>query len=197
MRKRKLKEHRSFPMSDDDLFTAPEVARFCKVDLKTIHNWVDRQQIEHFRTPGRHLRFRRVDVIDFLRRFNYPVPDELQPRKPAVYVLSSDSAFAAALKRTCGAEMALAVFDNVMDFGLRSGHAPPDAIILDATFGEADADDLVGSLRQSPVAASCRVILCSDRQPGSGDFKRAAVDGWVPRASMRDLRSTLEALLGS
>jgi hypothetical protein len=55
MRKKKPKEQMAFPMSDDDLFTAPEVARFCKVDLKTIHNWVDRQQIEHFRTPGRHL----------------------------------------------------------------------------------------------------------------------------------------------
>ena len=42
-----------------DLFTASQIARFCQVDLKTIHNWADRGQIQHFRTPGRHLRFRR------------------------------------------------------------------------------------------------------------------------------------------
>jgi len=40
-----------------ELFTASEVARFCQVDLKTIHNWSDRGEIRHFRTPGRHLRF--------------------------------------------------------------------------------------------------------------------------------------------
>jgi len=51
-----------------ELFTASEVARFCQVDLKTIHNWADRGEIRHFRTPGRHLRFRRVDVLDFLRK---------------------------------------------------------------------------------------------------------------------------------
>ena len=57
-----------------ELFTASEVARFCQVDLKTIHNWADRGEIRHFRTPGRHLRFRRVDVLDFLRKYGYP-PD--------------------------------------------------------------------------------------------------------------------------
>ncbi|HEX2675074.1 MAG TPA: helix-turn-helix domain-containing protein, partial [Polyangiales bacterium] len=56
-----------------ELFTASEVARFCQVDLKTIHNWADRGEIRHFRTPGRHLRFRRVDVLDFLRKYGYPV----------------------------------------------------------------------------------------------------------------------------
>ncbi|MGB5413913.1 MAG: helix-turn-helix domain-containing protein, partial [Polyangiales bacterium] len=39
-----------------DLFTASQIARFCPVDLKTIHNWADRGRIAHFRTPGRHLR---------------------------------------------------------------------------------------------------------------------------------------------
>ena len=39
-----------------ELFTASEVAKFCQVDLKTIHNWADRGEIRHFRTPGRHLR---------------------------------------------------------------------------------------------------------------------------------------------
>ena len=40
-----------------ELFTASDVARFCQVDLKTIHNWADKGEIRHFRTPGRHLRF--------------------------------------------------------------------------------------------------------------------------------------------
>ena len=58
-----------------DLFTASQIARFCQVDLKTIHNWADRGQIRHFRTPGRHLRFRRPHVLDFLRKYGYP-PDK-------------------------------------------------------------------------------------------------------------------------
>ena len=40
-----------------ELFTASEFAHFCQVDLKTIHNWADKGEIRHFRTPGRHLDF--------------------------------------------------------------------------------------------------------------------------------------------
>lgn len=60
------------------LLTASDLATLCEVDLKTIHNWVDRGRISHFRTPGRHLRFRAADVADFLRTWGYAVPRELR-----------------------------------------------------------------------------------------------------------------------
>lgn len=52
---------------DMKLLTASDVADLCEVDLKTIHNWVERGCIPHFRTPGRHLRFQALDVARFLR----------------------------------------------------------------------------------------------------------------------------------
>src|SRR4051812_15855577 len=61
----------------EKLLTASDLATLCEVDLKTIHNWVDRGRIAHFRTPGRHLRFRAADVADFLRAWGYSVPREL------------------------------------------------------------------------------------------------------------------------
>lgn len=61
----------------EKLLTASDLAALCEVDLKTIHNWVDRGRIAHFRTPGRHLRFRAADVAEFLRAWGYSVPREL------------------------------------------------------------------------------------------------------------------------
>src|SRR4029453_8151393 len=61
----------------EKLLTASDLATLCEVDLKTIHNWVDRGRIPHFRTPGRHLRFRAADVAEFLRAWGYSVPREL------------------------------------------------------------------------------------------------------------------------
>ena len=49
------------------LYTAQEVARFCEVDLKTVHHWADRGKVVHHRTDGRHLRFRRNDLVRFLK----------------------------------------------------------------------------------------------------------------------------------
>ena len=49
-----------------EIVSAPELAKICQVDHKTIHNWVNAGKIPHFRTPGRHLRFRMEDVHGFL-----------------------------------------------------------------------------------------------------------------------------------
>lgn len=67
-------------------YTAQDVARFCEVDLKTIHLWADRGKIPHRRTSGRHLRFRRNDVLRFLRGLDhdYPIPAELRDVRPRV-----------------------------------------------------------------------------------------------------------------
>jgi excisionase family DNA binding protein len=74
-RKKKVMGRRS--EKADELFSAPEVAKIVSVDLKTIHNWVNGGSIKAFRTPGRHLRIRRGDVLSFMREFGYPIPEWL------------------------------------------------------------------------------------------------------------------------
>ncbi|MDB4944487.1 MAG: hypothetical protein JWP97_4021 [Labilithrix sp.] len=66
------------------VYSAQTVADFCEVDLKTVHHWADRGKVAHFRTEGRHLRFRRNDVVRFLRAHEYPLPDALARARPTV-----------------------------------------------------------------------------------------------------------------
>jgi len=171
------------------------VARFCKVDLKTIHNWVDRQQIEHFRTPGRHLRFRRADVVDFLKRFNYPIPQDLVPRKVVVFCLTADPAFTTAARKGCGSEIDLVSYESVLDLGLAFGQSPPDVLLLDVD-SMADSLDLVRSLKKHPTAEPCQTILCTQREFSDDLAAADGIDACIPRSSLRDLRATIEKLLG-
>src|SRR5690606_33776431 len=67
------------------VYTAQDLARFCEVDLKTIHHWADAGKIPHHRTEGRHLRFRRNNVLAFLRRHGYPLHAELANARPSVF----------------------------------------------------------------------------------------------------------------
>ncbi len=60
-----------------ELYVASELADMCSVDLKTIHNWVDKGHIAAFRTPGRHLRFKAADVVAFMTKCGYPIPGAL------------------------------------------------------------------------------------------------------------------------
>ena len=98
-----------------ELFTASDVARFCQVDLKTIHNWADKGEIRHFRTPGRHLRFRRLDVLDFLRKYGYPIPEVLRMGKPKVVAVDSDPNVLAALRRALSRRFELTTFQDPFD----------------------------------------------------------------------------------
>ncbi len=66
---------------------------FCEVDLKTVHHWVERGKVPHFRTEGRHLRFRRNDVVRFLRAHEYPLPDALVRARPTVALALGPSSF--------------------------------------------------------------------------------------------------------
>jgi excisionase family DNA binding protein len=60
------------PTAAPTLYTASDLAALFQVDLKTIHNWVDRGRLDGFRTPGRHPRFTRENIEAFVTRGGYP-----------------------------------------------------------------------------------------------------------------------------
>ena len=59
-------------------YTSTDVAEMLEVDAKSIHNWVEKGKLSSFRTPGNHLRFRREHILDFVKRYNYPIPKDLE-----------------------------------------------------------------------------------------------------------------------
>ncbi len=66
-----------------DFLTATDMAIICQTDAKTVHNWCAKKGMPHFRTPGRHLRFRPEDVVPWLAGYDYPIPEHLKRYLPA------------------------------------------------------------------------------------------------------------------
>jgi excisionase family DNA binding protein len=132
-------------MNADDLFTAPQVAKICSTDLKTIHNWVNRGEIKSFRTPGRHLRFRRQDILDFLGRFGYPIPEGFSPSRKKLVVCDDSEANRKALKRAFAKEFDVDVFADQVDALLAVGRQHPDILLINGSAGE-DVSHLVDRL---------------------------------------------------
>jgi excisionase family DNA binding protein len=180
----------------EGLFTASQIARFCQVDLKTIHNWADRGQISHFRTPGRHLRFRRPHVLDFLRKYGYPIPDELEAERPRVAL------FVDGLREKDKVLASLQTTFEVVDYPdpltglLQIGEQPPDAIVLGAQVGDLSGADIIDALKRGNNTRHVRAILLAG---GEADKQAALEAGASAHVSPRDLtglRDTLEALMG-
>jgi excisionase family DNA binding protein len=120
-------------MHADDLFTAPQVAKLCSTDLKTIHNWVNRGKIRFFRTPGRHLRFRRQDILEFLNKFGYPIPDSFDAEKPRVVVIDNSEDHVEGLRRIMAVDVELEAFADHMDALLSIGRQAPSLVLVNGT----------------------------------------------------------------
>jgi excisionase family DNA binding protein len=177
-------------------FTASQVARLCHVDLKTIHNWANKGQIRHFRTPGRHLRFRRADLLEFLRRYGYPVPDVLRGGKPKVVVVDDDPGALAAIRRALGRRFEVTTFQDPFDALVAIGTLEPDAIVLDVQMKAMDGIRCLERLRAIEATSQIRTVVFSSQ----GDKRRAAMDAgandFVSKGEITLLRESLERIIG-
>jgi excisionase family DNA binding protein len=179
-----------------ELFTASDVAQFCQVDLKTIHNWSDRGEIRHFRTPGRHLRFTRVDVLDFLRKYGYPIPEELQQGKPRVLVLEDDPGAAQQ------SEEALRHSFDVLSDGdpvralILIGADAPDAVVVNDVVGGVDGMHIIECLAAMDATRHVRTVLFSSDADKRTTAMAHGASALVTKPDVERLGLTLQALMG-
>jgi excisionase family DNA binding protein len=179
-----------------DLFTASQIARFCQVDLKTIHNWADRGRIPHFRTPGRHLRFRRPHVLDFLRKYGYPIPEELESGRPRVALLVDGLQPHGHLAAVLQTAFELVQYSDPLAALLQMGQRPPDAVVLAARLGHLSGVEIIAALKQSAGTRHVRAVLLAGNDADRQAALRAGASAHVGATDLAGLRDTLTALMG-
>jgi excisionase family DNA binding protein len=179
-----------------ELFTASEFAGFCHVDLKTIHNWADKGQIRHFRTPGRHLRFRRLDVLDFLRKYGYPIPEVLRGIKPKIVVVDDDPNALASVRRLLSRRFEVTTFQDPFDALVAVGVLEPDAMVIDVDIRGLDGIHYLERLAAMDATSHIRTVVFSAHDERRKAAMEAGANDFVSKADPARLRSTLERLTG-
>jgi excisionase family DNA binding protein len=166
------------------LYTAQDVARFCEVDLKTIHHWADGGKIPHHRTEGRHLRFRRNHLVGFLRAHGYPLHDELASARPTVFIaggldlapptsVSGANAADAAvedLARRLAARFFVRRFDSAIAAVANLVAGEPDALILSLDDVSIAGARTIAALKADAGTAWTVLVVVTDdpsRAPGA------------------------------
>lgn len=125
---------------DMKLLTASDVATLCEVDLKTIHNWVDRGCIPHFRTPGRHLRFQAVDVANFLREWGYAIPRKFYSQIAQTVLVIGNHDATTVVTRAAGQSASIRSVADLYEAAVRVGAEPTSAIVVEAPIAMANID---------------------------------------------------------
>jgi excisionase family DNA binding protein len=179
-----------------ELFTASEFANFCQVDLKTIHNWADKGEIRHFRTPGRHLRFRRLDVLDFLRKYGYPIPDILRAGKPKVVVVDEDPNVLASVRRALSRRFDVTTFQDPFEALVAIGTLLPDAMVIDLEMQGLDPTKCLQRLRMIDATSHVRFVVYSSEEDKRRVSLEAGASDFVMKGDATQLRESLERLTG-
>lgn len=68
-------------MDQKVVFTTGEVADMLHVHQTTIIDWIDKKQLNSYRTPGGHRRIQREFLLKFLEEHSMPMPSALQPKE--------------------------------------------------------------------------------------------------------------------
>lgn len=180
---------------DMKLLTASDVAELCEVDLKTIHNWVERGCIPHFRTPGRHLRFQAADVAKFLREWGYAIPRRFYAEiAQSVVVLGSKDAVSF-VQRAVGPNIAVHGLDDLYACLLHIGAEPTSAVVIESPMADNAADSLPGAVGALQRAfSSMTIVLLGDDAAGLAD--ELGVPS-VPSGEGKALRTALAGDHGS
>ncbi len=113
-------------------FAAPDVARFCAVDLKTVHAWAKKGSLVHEKSAGGQLRFRRTDLVAFLREHGFPLPRALTRERPKILGIGAlGEPLLEALRGSAELHQVASPVKALV--GLRE--LLPDALVIGATLG--------------------------------------------------------------
>jgi hypothetical protein len=186
----------------EPIFVASQVANIWDVDLKTVHNWVERGDIEAFRTPGRHLRFRRRSLLHFLRRYNMAIPEELVPQRPRVIVVDTDARAGKRLAMTLTDMFEVGTLTDpvaaLVEIGAEcAGASLIDAVVVTLPVEGVDDRRWVEALARHPDTRYTRVVVVSATEDGNQkDWQDLGVIATVQRNSIEQVAPVLEKALG-
>lgn len=147
-------------------YTTHQVAKILGVSLPTVVNWVNSGKLDAHRTPGRHRRIARNDIIAFAREHDYPLPrDFLEegegPRR--VLIVDDEKDFSEMVKDYLTIKGGFVV--EVADSGFQAGYTvarfKPDVILMDIMMPDMDGFEAHRMLREDQETRHIPVIACT------------------------------------
>ena len=185
----------------EPIFVASQVASLWGVDLKTVHGWVESGDVEAFRTPGGHLRFRRRALLDLLRRFHMPIPMSLGPRRPMVLVVVPDPDVVAKLAMSLGDTFDIISradpMEGLAEIGsLCAGTGMLDAIVVSLPAPGVDAQRWIRAVRSHPDTRYGRLVVLGGSPVEQRAWQALGVSATLDVANVDLVRTVLERALG-
>lgn len=151
---------------EKDVLTTGDVARICRVTIRTVIKWFESGALQGYRLPeSRDRRFTRDAVERFLRAHDMPVEwltGVDAPRK-RVLVVDDDESIRAVIVRyfdTLGV-LDVDTASSGWEAGLKTASQRPDLLLLDYRLGDQTGDLVVRTIRGTQGLPQPAIVLMS------------------------------------
>jgi excisionase family DNA binding protein len=143
-------------------FTTFQIADICDVRPTTVIKWANQNRIKAYTTPGGHRRIRESDLLDFLKKYNIPIPsDLLDGGRKKILIVEDEPDVGQLLVRTF--QKASKVLDvqwvrDGVEGLLAVGQSAPDLVVLDVEMPLVDGARVLATLRSDPKTKDIKIV---------------------------------------
>jgi len=159
------------------VFTTVDVAKLCKVSLRTVIRWVDEGKLPSFRTPGGHRRVREEDLMKFMEQYKIPFAVGNKNEAKKILILEEKKDFEDMLHQILRRSSDLFEITHAKDLfecAMRLGLLKPHLVVLALGPKTQDVEKLFKSMLQIPEIRDTRVLILNSASSGMKKFKASS-----------------------
>lgn len=163
-------------------FTTFEVAKICAVFHQTVINWANKGKLKAYLTPGGHRRILLQDLLEFMKRFDMPIPEDLAYRPKKVLVVEDDAALQRVLVRSLQKLRGIKIeaCSGGLEAMISIGKEAPDLLVLDLRIPQVNGIEVCRLLKSNEQTVPIKIIAVTGEALSASDEKylKQRVDGF-------------------
>ncbi|MFH1855753.1 MAG: response regulator [Candidatus Omnitrophota bacterium] len=141
------------------VFSTYQAAKNCNVHHTTIINWIKEGKLKAYITPGGHRRIKKEDLIEFMKKYQMPIPEEIKKARKTILIVDDDVELLEELKSALShLEVELIFAVNGFEAGMKVFSKRPDLILLDFKLPGMDGFEVCELLHEEKETARIPII---------------------------------------
>ncbi len=150
--------------------SARQVAGYCQVNFKTVLKWIDEGKLKAYQLPDSGVnRIRVEDLVDFLKRFGLPIPDELRIEGlPRLLIVDDELSGINMIRRMLRTDdFDIDEAHDGFEAGRKVESFRPDIILLDLRMPGMTGQDVLREIKGNPATENIRVVILTGQVDNS------------------------------
>lgn len=186
----------------EKILTTYQISKLCSVDLSTVISWIDQGKLPAFRTPGGHRRVKLEDFLAFVKKYNFPLPSDIEvDLAPKVLIIDDEPGIVKLITRAIKKQDQNIKIESAMD-GFSAGRKifdfSPDLVILDLKLPGIDGFEICRSIRRDERLKHTKILAITAYATPENKKKilECGADDFIPKPfEIDDLMATINKLL--